>query len=811
MKFAKNNLILLSILNSSILLISALPVSPVAAMPASMDYNARVVTPITYSNTPSTYSVSPQVDVLIPEVVHVEPTVSIASKDMLVSGGWQLAEWPVPTDGSYPGAAVMDASNNFLFLESAASSHKLGQLDARDGVVTEWTVPSSSPTDSLFAGLAVDGSGNVWFGLNHDNKLVKLDRSTNDFTMWTLPYGSHDQGVAGPTYFAVDSSGLVYFNEYYQVITPMGTGPQMARFDPETNVLKEWKVPIGADGWYGVAVDSRGVSYFGSTYAIGSINADTNTFSIWWKNSPYSSYVEYFSLAVDQDDNLFATSFYPATITKLNPATNAMSEWNPWGQSTKYLVGLAIDFQGRVLVSSPGSVGKLDASSNGFSEWTSPSSTFVPTYVSADSFGNPYFTDGPSNVIGRISPAIAGCDGLIGKNTVLTSDIGPCLEDGPTIAAYGVTLNCAGHLIYGAGAGVGIDFSSTSKVTIKNCRVAGFTWGIHALGASRGVVANNTIATAEIGIYLESGLQNTVQHNSIANTTSGIVLSGSYAGSVTSNVVTNSTIGYWVQFSSSNVLRRNVAQGTRLPGAPSTGFTIYFASGSSLVGNTARGLDTGYSLVASGVSALRNNIALDARIGYDIENSSWTTMIGNFASDCDESGFNLVSTSNSRLTGNLASRNPGWGFSVSEGTSAYLGGNAASNNALGGFSISTNGSQLVSNSAIDNDGTGFLIDHSNSSTLRHNIALHNTQGFQLASSTSNSFVRNTARFSHLHGIVVDAASSSNTLTSNSVTQNGGYGFVDLSSGTGTANTQNTYVGNTGRYNALGESYPYGIY
>jgi len=80
-----------------------------------------------------------------------------------------------------------------------------------------------------------------------------------------------------------------------------------------------------------------------------------------------------------------------------------------------------------------------------------------------------------------LAPGAAAGTGplLITSSTTLTED-----QYGPiTIAASGVTLDCAGHRVVGPGF-AGIYLGPVSSVTVKNCQVSGFRFGYYLTATS---------------------------------------------------------------------------------------------------------------------------------------------------------------------------------------------------------------------------------------------------------------------------------------------------------------------------------------
>src|SRR5208337_5042768 len=104
------------------------------------------------------------------------------------------------------------------------------------------------------------------------------------------------------------------------------------------------------------------------------------------------------------------------------------------------------------------------------------------------------FTFLGSTLVSSPPPVFAqiGCDTTITTKTTLTADIGPCIGDGLTIGANGITLNCAGHTISGNIA-VGINLTGLAKVKVENCNIVGFYDGFYISGSSGNTLSANTV------------------------------------------------------------------------------------------------------------------------------------------------------------------------------------------------------------------------------------------------------------------------------------------------------------------------------
>jgi parallel beta-helix repeat protein len=124
------------------------------------------------------------------------------------------------------------------------------------------------------------------------------------------------------------------------------------------------------------------------------------------------------------------------------------------------------------------------------------------------------------------------CGDVVAENTVLDDDIGPCADGGLVVAADNVTLDLAGHSVFGTtdyADGVGILVSGRVGVTVTGGRVGLFDAGIYIEGGGHNRVSNmlihhNGSGTAEAvrrpgrplalgdGIAINSSA-NLIQHN----------------------------------------------------------------------------------------------------------------------------------------------------------------------------------------------------------------------------------------------------------------------------------------------------------
>ena len=104
---------------------------------------------------------------------------------------------------------------------------------------------------------------------------------------------------------------------------------------------------------------------------------------------------------------------------------------------------------------------------------------------------------------------------------------------------------------------------------------------------------------------------------------------------------------------------------------------------------------------------------------------------------------------------------------------------------------------VVANTATQND-VGILVSGTKGATLFNNDLSDSTfDGIELRDGTTFTVVSsNHSHANQLDGIYIDATATNNTISGNVLMQNGNLDAEDLSTGTGTAGTANTWSKNT---------------
>ncbi|MCK4670598.1 MAG: right-handed parallel beta-helix repeat-containing protein, partial [Nanoarchaeota archaeon] len=149
-----------------------------------------------------------------------------------------------------------------------------------------------------------------------------------------------------------------------------------------------------------------------------------------------------------------------------------------------------------------------------------------------------------------------------------------------------IVIDCNGFNITGGSIGAGINSTDRENVTIKNCYIYNFTYGILLQGTNdsevefsvlssntvnllidpsyNNTIANSTFANGESGIILDNANETLIHNNTIANhTLRGINITSSWNNTIKNNTIYNNTIGLDIVSGSLNfIYYNNFSNGT---------------------------------------------------------------------------------------------------------------------------------------------------------------------------------------------------------------------------------------------------------
>ncbi len=231
--------------------------------------------------------------------------------------------------------------------------------------------------------------------------------------------------------------------------------------------------------------------------------------------------------------------------------------------------------------------GDFDAQSDGC--------PFVSVYRSGQPNPQPSYALPRDGVEAFVAPHVLGTGGAVssdsgpssGFRTVTTDTTLTADHDGEiVIDADDVTLDCAGHQVIGEDAGEGIKVPQRTNVTVRNCTVSGFEFGIVLRGADGNLLEGNTVTSNRIGFHIVRSDGGTFSGNEASgNADIAFDFVDSSRNTVLDNTVAGTAMSYSFRGSDDNLIEGNRATG-------GTGwFAFGFFEGSSdnrVVDNEAR-------------------------------------------------------------------------------------------------------------------------------------------------------------------------------------------------------------------------------
>jgi parallel beta-helix repeat protein len=205
----------------------------------------------------------------------------------------------------------------------------------------------------------------------------------------------------------------------------------------------------------------------------------------------------------------------------------------------------------------------------------------------------------PAAARAKTRPPALACGDIVTQSVRLNASLTGC-STGLIVGADGIAIDLDGYSIEGIGAGVGVQVSGWSDVTVRNGKIRGFGVGVSLAQTVRAKATRLTISDAQTGISTNQAFDlspldaNVITQNTIVGVSTGIVAVGG-SDRVEQNTITGA--------SNNGVFLRG---GFDLPGTRVAGNTItqgrvgifQFDCEADLDGNTVTG-NTGDGIVVS--------------------------------------------------------------------------------------------------------------------------------------------------------------------------------------------------------------------
>jgi parallel beta-helix repeat protein len=404
---------------------------------------------------------------------------------------------------------------------------------------------------------------------------------------------------------------------------------------------------------------------------------------------------------------------------------------------------------------------------------------------------------------------ITACADLSTDNEIYTLDRaiygnqtdGSCIN----IKAENVTLDCANNNITGIYATTpdtyAIYIESYNNLTVKNCNITNYTFGIYAYDSDISNINYNNITGCAVGngcktgIWLESSINATISYNFIQKNydpTSGVHLKYSNGTNIHHNTVFSNDVGMYLEYSSQNNVTLNNVSNNTFKGITLESYSTYNNITDNNVSFTFKiSNKPGISLYGnSGYNSIERNNASYNGVGVYIfsDSNNNNTIINNIANNNALQGIAIYSSLNNTLTNNTANNNTKEGIYLSGSDNNTLT-NITANNNLWGISLASSSNNTLTNITANNNyydvphdegGIGiYLTASSNNNTLTNITANNNLEGIFLGASSNNILTNITVNSNYFsedlgdggYGISLGGSSNNNTFTNVTASNN----------------------------------------
>jgi len=250
-------------------------------------------------------------------------------------------------------------------------------------------VPGAMPHDS-----AADAKGNIWFSLQETGHIARFNPDTQEWKLFKIP--TEDSGPLG---LAFDSLGNLWFAE--------SKAGKIGRLNPISGVILEYAPPtakdprtlvLGADGaiWF-TAQDSN---------VIGRIDMDTGRIT---EFGVPTQDAHPFGMAAGEDGAIWFSELSGGKLGRIDPASGALTEYAPTDLDVVPRRLVAVKGAIYFTDSGGGRLGRITLADKKFKLWDSPSGIHsIPYGIGADSAGKIWFEESgnDANNLVRFDPAV---------------------------------------------------------------------------------------------------------------------------------------------------------------------------------------------------------------------------------------------------------------------------------------------------------------------------------------------------------------------------------------------------------------------
>ncbi len=301
----------------------------------------------------------------------------------------ELREYAVPGKNKLPHDAAVGRDGALWFTEMKGNA--IGRLDTTLGSVREFPLPES---DSGPHGITADRDGNIWFTASARGYIGKLDPESENITVFRMPDARAKDphslvfGRDGRLWFTVEQAGLV------------------GRLDPESGKIDLRTLPRPGALPYGIAIGQDGAAYaceFG-TNRITRIEPETMAL----REYELPSGARPRRIALGPEGMLYYTDFARGMLGRLDAATGHVDEWSTPNGATAQPYAIAVEREGYVWLSEtgpePNTLVRFDPRSRVFASMPIPSGDAMIRNMVATPDGRLFIAESNTNRVAVLRP-----------------------------------------------------------------------------------------------------------------------------------------------------------------------------------------------------------------------------------------------------------------------------------------------------------------------------------------------------------------------------------------------------------------------
>jgi parallel beta-helix repeat protein len=355
------------------------------------------------------------------------------------------------------------------------------------------------------------------------------------------------------------------------------------------------------------------------------------------------------------------------------------------------------------------------------------------------------------------------CGDSVASSDSLRSNLTSCSGIGLNFTDNNLIFDCNNNVISGSGSNNGINLIA-QNVTVKNCRINGFSRGIYVKSYPYNNLSGNTIYNNSYsGIYLNATTGNYITTNNIYNNTYAIYHRSSEQTQIAYNNITNNNYGVYIDENSYN---NNITYNNLL----NNSYSIYYPIIISLLPSKNNWWGT------TDCNLISANISGWGTVDFSpILNSSYP---GGSEFNCTLPHCGMVVSSSFNLSSNINNCSS----------------NAVIFNADNNPTLDCKGYSISSLNNLNN-GTGIYVLSSNNALIKNCLISQFRTGINIYSSSNVTIFNNTVSNTTDRGI--SSASSGGAILNNTISYNNGTRESYLSGGiySGTATISGNYLTN----------------